>query len=740
MKKNIEFYLLLAVIAIISFVLFIPVIKNINYGIDLQGGFEVIYKIEPLKEDDVLKEEDLNNTYEAITRRIDTLGVSEPVISFEGDDIIRISLPGVEDEETARERISTMAVLTFRDSDDNLLMTSDVLGNNGANYEYDSSNLTTVVTLDIKNTETFYKITKEISKRENNIIVIWLDYNEETDSYKNESKLCGTSDSNCISAATVEEGLKDSNIVIRGNFTKEEASELATLINSGSLPTKLVEESSPHLVSASFGQDTIKKAGLALVIAIVLISILMSIRYKISGVISSVCLILYTLLVFVVFNAIGGVFTLTGIAALILGIGMSIDSSVILIEKIKDEYKNSKNLNNSYKNGSKESLFAIIDANITTLLVAIVLYIFGESSIKGFATMLIISICITIICMIIINRILLKKCVYDKLFQENPSGFFGKIKENKGFDFLSKSKYIIITATIIILISLINIFKENINLGIDFSGGTNISMISENKLELGTYAQTLEKYDVENYAYYIGTEKEGYIKLNKIVTEEQSEEIKKYFENNNIEVSINQITTRVTSNLIKNAAYSMVIASVVIILYIALRFNINYSISAIIALFHDVLIMIAIILIFKIQINFILIASLLTIIGYSINDTIIVFDKVRSILKKSKKESKNKNAAPNYYEIINESLNGIISRNIVTSITTLIGIFTLIVLGVNEIYTFNISTLVGLVSGTFSSIFISPYILYKLENIRSKRPKKSEKREVEELEIRGINS
>lgn len=331
---------LLIVIAIITLGAFLikPTLKNISYGIDLQGGFEILYKIEPLEKGKELTEDDLDKTYTAIVNRIDTLGVSEPVIAFEGNNLIRIQLPGVSNEEEARQRISTTAVLSFRDTNDKLLMTSDILGNNGASLTQDSKSFQYEVKLDIKDTAKFYEVTKKISQRTNgnNMIVIWLDYNEELDSYENEKLTCGK-DSNmkCISAASVKEGLDGGSVVIQGNFTKEEAQTLVDLINSGSLPTKLSEEATPKSVSPSFGAETITKTGIAGIITFILISLILVFKYRISGLIGSVCLFVYALLVFIIYNAVGGVLTLTGIAALVLGIGMAVDSIIISMIELK---------------------------------------------------------------------------------------------------------------------------------------------------------------------------------------------------------------------------------------------------------------------------------------------------------------------------------------------------------------------------------------------------------------------
>ena len=301
MKKILKPIVITFLILVGCILLIKPTLKSIHYGIDLQGGFEILYNIEPLKKGDTITEDDLDKTYKAIVNRIDTLGVSEPVISFEGNDLIRIQLPGLKNEEEARQRIGTTAVLSMRDTEDNLLLSSDVFGRGGATLEQNSKTFQYQVKLDIKDTEKFYEITKKISKKPNgeNLIVIWLDFVEGLDSYENEKTTCGK-DANmkCISSAYVNEALNSNSVVIEGSFTKEEAQNLVDLINSGSLPTKLTEEATPKSVSPSFGSDTIKKTGIAGIITFALITVILVVKYRLSGIVASVCLFVYALLVF----------------------------------------------------------------------------------------------------------------------------------------------------------------------------------------------------------------------------------------------------------------------------------------------------------------------------------------------------------------------------------------------------------------------------------------------------------
>ena len=335
-RKNsiIKSSLIIAVILLVVGFTMPTLVKNLKFGLDLQGGFEVLYQVKSIDGEEVTSEM-VTNTYKTISKRIDVLGVTEPEIVIEGDDMIRVQLAGITDPAKARETLSAVANLTFRDADDNLLMNSDVLKSGGAKVGQDEKGRP-AVSLSIADKDKFYEVTSKVSKMEDNLIVIWLDF-DGTTKFEKEKDNCGNGESKCLSAASVSQGFS-SDVIIQGNFEQEEVEQLVDLINSGSLPTKL-EEISSKTVAASFGENSLyltAKAGLAgiALIAIVLIAI-----YRFAGFIAVVGLVIYTYLTLLSFWLFGGVLTLPGIAALVIGIGMAVDSSVITFARIKDELR-----------------------------------------------------------------------------------------------------------------------------------------------------------------------------------------------------------------------------------------------------------------------------------------------------------------------------------------------------------------------------------------------------------------
>lgn len=750
-KKNVIITaILMSLLAVVICLLFIPLFKNLKFGLDLQGGFEILYKVDSI-DGSKMNSSKLTATYKTLSKRIDSLGVSEPEIILEGNDKIRVKLAGVTDPEQARTQLSTVATLSFRDTDDNLLMTSEVLKAGGAKVSQDSSGNPAVL-LTVKDKDKFYEVTNKVKDYEKNMIVIWLDYNGMTDSFAKEGSLCGTSGSNCLSAATVSQGFA-SDVIIQGNFTEDEVNNLVDLINSGSLPSKLSEISS-KTVGASFGDDTLQKTLISGVIGVVLIGVILIAIYHFAGFVSTISMLLYTFLVFLVFWLVGGVLTLPGIAALVLGIGMSVDSNVITFARIKEELYKGKSLPLAFKEGVKCSFSAILDSNLTTLIVAIIMFIFGESSIKGFATMLIITVIVTMFTMVFLTRILLNLFVKTDYFNDKTKLFIGVKKEDipnvsknekvkkvpfAKVDFLKNRKLFAGVSVIIILVGAVTIGFCGLNLGIDYRAGSDITIATDKNLTKKQINGDLSELKLKSSDITIGDE-ETVIRIDSALDGDKVKEVNTYFEDKyDAKVNIGVVSNVVQRELIKNAILSVLLALVGIILYVSFRFKFSYAVSGVVALLHDVLIMIALFGIFNIEVSSMFIAALLAIIGYSINDTIVTFDRVREKLKEKDEE---KLSYDEFYDLCNTSIRETFGRTVNTTITTLIPVITLIVLGSSEILSFNLAMLIGLIAGTYSTIFIATALFLTLEKKNLGKPKKVKRvytDEFEEKKIKGIN-
>ena len=754
---------------------FKPVLDNTNYGLDLQGGFEVLYQISPIKKKTKLTSDMVYNTYQSLVKRIDILGVSEPEITIEGEDKIRVKLAGIKNKDEAREVLSSTASLTFRDTSDHLLMTSDVLGGK-AKVATDNQGRP-AVSLSIKDKDTFYDVTSTISKKESNVIVIWLDYDEEEDSYSNEREKCGSlSDSHCLSAATVSQGFS-SDVIISGSFTSEEASSLVELINSGALPTKLTEISS-RTVEASFGANSLDKTMTAGVIGIGIVILIMLFVYKFAGFIASMGVIMYTAFTFLIFYLLNGVLTLPGIAAILLGIGMAVDANVISFERIKEQLKIGKSVDDAFEIGNKSSLTSIIDANITTLIAAIIIFVLGQSSVKGFATMLIISIIVTVLVMVFFTKFILKMFVKTKFFENKPNLFIGVNKKKihkaeeidipfQNLEFVRTRKYFLTITCLIIVIGLIVAVTKGANLGVDFTGGTSIIVNKNENVKLNSIEKELKdlKYTIKKEEE---TSKDITIVIKDVLNKNEIKNLTKTIEKEyDTDTDIYTVSKVVKQELTKNAIYSVLLAAIGILIYVSIRFKYNYAVAAIIALVHDVLIISLFFCIFHLEITTMFIAAILTIIGYSINDTIVTFDMIRENYKKrlakkeeeqklARKENKknkikaNKKINPvlsiftdeDLIDLVNDSVRITFFRSLLTTITTIFPVICLMILGAREIVNFNIALLVGFIAGVYSSIFISNQIWLILEARSLKKPKKEKKNddeEVEEIKIKGVN-
>ena len=513
MKKSRLIVFGICVITILTMIVTLaPSIRNgMTLGLDLQGGFEILYEVSPLDGQDM---PEMSSVVSSVRKRVDVLGVNEPDSEIARDNRIRVQLAGVDNPEQARRIISSTANLTFRDVNDNLLMDATVLEEGGASVAQDQYG-NYVVNLNLSDSNTFYQVTSQVAAMGSgqNLMVAWLDY-EEGESYAAESR---KEDPAYISAATVSEGINSDSAQISGNFTLESATELADLINSGSLPVQMTEIYS-DVVSADYGMDAFSSTMLAGAIGVAAVMLFMICVYRLPGLISAITLAVYIFVVFLLYNAMGAVFTLSGIAALVLGVGMAVDSNILTFERIKESMYAGRSVKTAFREGSKDSFRTIVDAQLTTFISALILYIFGTGSVKGFATMLIVSTITTLLLIVFIVRFLLGLLVNSGYLDERYE-LFGvkksdvpdvskgeerrKFTKFKGFDFVGKAKYFVCTSLAVLVISIVcmgvNGFSGNgvMNLGIDFTSGTTLTIQSDAAIDQDTLESQLEELGLD---------------------------------------------------------------------------------------------------------------------------------------------------------------------------------------------------------------------------------------------------
>lgn len=709
------------------------ILKNIKLGLDLQGGFEVLYEVSPAKKGQEINKETLASTAEALDKRINVLGVSEPNIQIEGENRIRVQLAGVTDQNQAREILSTQANLTFRDANDKVMMDGSDLAEKGASQTFDENGAPSV-SLKLKSAEKFKNVTEEIVKMApNNYLVIWLDFEEGKDSFKTEIT---KEDPKFLSAPTVREIFNQNTVSIVGSFTAEEAQELASLLNAGALPVKLTEVYSTS-VGAKFGEQALNETILAGIIGIAIIYLFMLVYYRFPGFIATVTLSIYIYLVLLVFDWMNGVLTLPGIAALILGVGMAVDANIITYERIREEIKVGKSIKSAFQAGSKGSFTSILDSNLTTILTAAVLFYYGTSSIKGFATMLLVSILLSFVTAVFGSRLLLSLWV-NSGFLNKKAGWFGvkksaikDIAENfdtldlptrwDRFDFVKVRKLFFIASSVLIALGLVLILVFRLNLSIDFSSGTRIEVLSEKPLTTEQVEAAFEKQDIQIDDITLSGENNevASVRMKGVLSKDEIADLKSSFHDEfGSDPSVSTVSPTVGKELAKNGVIALILASIGIIIYVTVRFEFAMAVAAIASLLHDAFFMVAFFSITRLEVDLTFIAAVLTIVGYSINDTIVTFDRMRENLTKKKRLK----SFEDITDVVNVSVRQTLTRSVNTVLTVLITVVAMIFFGSESIRNFNIALLVGLITGVYSSIFIATnlWVVLKAKELKKK--------------------
>ena len=693
-----------------------PAANNITLGLDLQGGFEVLYDVQPVKKGDKITKDVLVSTVEALNRRANVLGVSEPNIQIEGNNRIRVQLAGVTNQNRAREILATEAQLSFRDANDKELLNGADLVENGAKQTYDSTTNEPIVTIKLKDADKFGEVTKKVMKMApNNQLVIWLDY-DKGDSFKKEVQ---KEHPKFVSAPNVSQELNTTDVKIEGHFTAQEAKDLASILNAGALPVKLTEKYSTS-VGAQFGQQALHDTVFAGIVGIAIIFLFMLFYYRLPGLIAVITLSVYIYITLQIFDWMNAVLTLPGIAALILGVGMAVDANIITYERIKEELKLGKSVRSAFRSGNRRSFATIFDANITTIIAAVVLFIFGTSSVKGFATMLILSILTSFITAVFLSRFLLALLVESR-WLDRKKGWFGVNKKHimdiqdtdentephtpfQKWDFTSKRKYFFIFSSAVTVAGIIILLVFRLNLGIDFASGARI----DHKLTTEQVEKDFESLGMDPDTVVLSGEKSniGVARFVGVPDKETIAKVKTYFKDKyGSDPNVSTVSPTVGKELARNALYAVAIASIGIIIYVSIRFEYKMAIAAIASLLYDAFFIVTFFSITRLEVDVTFIAAILTIIGYSINDTIVTFDRVREHMKKRKPKT-----FADLNHIVNLSLQQTFTRSINTVLTVVIVVVTLLIFGASSITNFSIALLVGLLTGVYSSLYIAAQI------------------------------
>ncbi len=664
--------------------------RNIKLGLDLAGGVSITYQVV----DDDPTSEEMNDTIYKLQKRIESYS-TEAQVYQQGDDRITVEIPGVTDANEILEELGTPGSLEFQDPSGNVCLTGDDVETAKATTQTNqmgSQEYVVELKFNEEGTEKFAELTSAHVGETCPIV-----YDEET-----------------ISMPRVNEAITGGSAVISGMESFEEAETLASNIRIGSLSLTL-EELQSEVVGAQLGNEAISTSLKAAAIGLAFIAVFMIAYYWVAGVAATIALAVYSTLVVAIIYAFEITLTLPGIAGIILSIGMAVDANVIIFARIREEIASGKTVRTSIDTGFKKALSAILDGNITTLIAAAVLGIKGSGTVKGFAYTLAIGIVLSMFTALVVTRLLVK-AFYAIGFKDEK--FYGRTKERKGVSFIAKRHVFYVISIAIIAAGFIGmgIGKANgkgaLNLSLEFVGGTSTTA------DFGK-DYTLSEIDSEIIPYIEEVVGSGEIQTQKIqdstqivfktrtLNLDEREELNKtlvdHFGVDEKTISSNSISSTISSEMTSDAVWAVVIAAICMLIYIWFRFNdIRFATSAILALAHDVLVVLTCYSLLRISVGSTFIACMLTIIGYSINDTIVVFDRIRETIKSVRVQDEE-----SLKEVADKSINQTISRSINTSLTTFVMVFLLWLLGVTSIKDFALPLMVGIVSGTYSSICIA---------------------------------
>lgn len=690
--------------------------ENIILGLDLAGGVSITYEIE----EDNPTEQEIDDTVDRLQQRADTYSTDSNVYK-EGSNRISIEIPGVTDANEILEEMGKPGALEFLDEDNYAKFAA------GEEYEVVLSGS------DIKNAGAAIDNSGTVKE-----YVVELAFNDEgTKKFADATtanigkRIYIIYDGEVASAPTVQSAITGGSAVINGMADDEEAERLAQTIRIGALPLTLKELRS-NVVGATLGKDALSTSLKAGAVGIAIVAVIMIAVYLLPGVISVFALIAYVVLTLLCLNGFNASLTLPGLAGIVLSIGMAVDANVIIFTRIKEEIGAGTSVKSAIDVGFNKALSAILDSNITTLIASVVLYIMGTGTIKGFALTLGIGIVLSMFTALFVTKNLLK-AVYT-LGLKNPK-LYGSKKDSKVQNYVKFSRIAYIISFVAIAAGLVAlpVFKNKtgsaLNYNLEFTGGTSMTVNFEDYYDLDAAESKIlpviaEAADISDSRIQVqnvkGTNEIVFKTAELKVAQRDAveEALRTNFKVK--EFAIENISSTISGEMQRNAIVSVLIATILMLIYIAVRFSdVKFGAAAVIALLHDVLVVFAIYSIGRLSVGNTFIACMLTIVGYSINATIIIFDRIRENLVTMKGKGET------YANIVNTSISQTFTRTIYSSLTTFVMVFVLYIMGVTSIKEFALTLMSGIVCGAYSSVCITGPLWYLFKTKLGKDEKNS---------------
>lgn len=694
-----------------------PLTDKIQLGLDIKGGVYVVMEAQTDKEGEELTEL-MNQTQQVISRRVDQMGIANADVRVEGGNRIRVELPGVENAQEAIDQIGRTAQLQFLMPDGGFVLDGSMV-KNATVTQSGSETGGYAVSLELKSegADAFEQATEKALSGTVTATI--------KDSYGQtvpSDSIVIMLDNDVISSPSVNEVISGGKCEITGNFSQEEASELAALIRGGALPAPL-EEVSSSVQSAKIGLDAFDQSVKAGIIGIAIIFVIMIAGYMIMGLAADIALAMYILIIFIIMALVGNVITLPGIAGLILSVGMAVDANVVIFTRIKEEIISGKSTRVAVQTGFKRAMSTVIDSQVTTLIAAVILYQIGTSSVKGFAWTLMIGIIVSLLTAVVITHLYLGIFANTRRFSKKK--YFG-IKEDgsamfaikRQFSFIKHRKIYYTVSVVILVIGLAFGLVRGLNYGIDFTGGTMVQIDMGKEVAMEEVEAVLNDRGIEAEVVYAGENNEQIMirTVDAIENDERSAliaDLQQEFGFDDSDILAQELFgPTVGKELRNNAIKAVLLAAVGMLIYIRLRFKEwNFGASAILGVLHDVLIVLTFYAVFNVTVNNPFIAGILTVVGYSINDTIVIFDRIRENNQLMRKDEE---------EIIDISINQTLSRSIMTTFTTLIVMVPMFIMTSASMREFILPLMVGVAAGCLSSIFICSPLYYQFSQHKRK--------------------